>query len=40
MVTNDDTQRFTEIEAKKGRIELIDGAQVITTGIDVIKSQK
>ena len=40
MVTNDDTQRFTETEAKKGRIELIDGAQVLTTGIDVIKSQK
>jgi len=40
MVTNDDTQRFTEIEAKNGRIGLIDGAQVITTGIDVIKSQK
>ena len=40
MVTNDGTQRFTEIEAKKGRIGLIDGAQVITTGIDVIKSQK
>jgi len=40
MITNDDTQRFIEIEAKKGRIGLIDGAQVITTGIDVIKSQK
>jgi len=40
MVTSDDTQRFTETEAKKGRIGLIDGAQVITTGIDVIKSQK
>ena len=40
MVTNDDTQRFTETEAKKGRIGLIDGAQVITTGIGVIKSQK
>jgi len=40
MVTNDDTHRFTEIEAKKGRIGLIDGAQVITTGIDIIKSQK
>ena len=39
-VTNDDTQRFTETEAKKGRIGLIDGAQVITTGIDIIKSQK
>ena len=40
MVTNDGTQRFTEIEAKKGKIGLIDGAQVITTGIDIIKSQK
>ena len=40
MVTNDDAQRFTETEAKKGKIGLIDGAQVITTGIDVIKSQK
>ena len=40
MVTSDDTQRFTETEAKKGRIGLIDGAQVITTGIGVIKSQK
>jgi len=40
MVTNDDTQRFTETEAKKGRIGLIDGAQVVTTGIDIIKSQK
>jgi len=40
MVTNDNTQRFTETEAKKGSIGLIDGAQVITTGIDVIKSQK
>ena len=28
MVTSDDTQRFTETEAKKGRIGLIDGAQV------------
>ena len=40
MVTSDDTQRFTETEAKKGRIGLIDGAQVITTGIGIIKSQK
>jgi len=40
MITNDNTQRFTETEAKKGRIGLIDGAQVITTGIDIIKSQK
>jgi len=40
MITNDNTQRFTETEAKKGKIGLIDGAQVITTGIDIIKSQK
>ena len=40
MVIYDNTQRFTETEAKKGRIGLIHGAQVITTGIDVIKSQK
>ena len=33
MITNDDTQRFTETEAKKGRIELIDGAQVITLSL-------
>ena len=28
MITNDDTQRFTETEAKKGAIGLIDGVQI------------
>jgi len=35
MITNDDTQRFTETEAKKGAIGLIDGVQVVKTGIDL-----
>ena len=38
MITNDDTQRFTEIEAKKGAIGLIDGVQVVKTGIDLFKT--
>jgi len=38
MITNDDTQRFTETEAKKGAIGLIDGVQVIKTGIDLFKT--
>ena len=38
IITNDDTQRYTEIEAKKGAIGLIEGAQVIKTGINIIKS--
>jgi len=38
MITNDDTQRFTEAEAKKGAIGLIDGAQVVKTGIDLFKT--
>ena len=37
MITNDDTQRFTEAEAKKGAIGLIEGAQVVKTGIDLFK---
>ena len=37
MITNDDTQRFTEAEAKKGTIGLIDGVQVVKTGIDLFK---
>ncbi len=37
-ITNDDTQRYTEIEAKKGAIGLIEGVQVVKTGIDIIKS--
>jgi 2,3-bisphosphoglycerate-independent phosphoglycerate mutase len=38
MITNDDTQRFTEAEAKKGAIGLIEGAQVIKTGIELFKT--
>ena len=38
MITNDDTQRFTEMEAKKGAIGLIDGVQVVKTGIDLFKT--
>jgi len=40
MIENDNTQRFTEIEAKKGVISLIEGAQVLKAGIDSIKLQK
>ena len=38
MITNDDTQRFTEAEAKKGAIGLIEGARVVKTGIDLFKT--
>jgi len=38
MITNDDTQRFTETEAKKGAIGLIDGVQVVKTGIELFKT--
>jgi len=38
MITNDDTQRFTEAEAKKGAVGLIDGVQVVKTGIDLFKT--
>ena len=34
MIANDDAQRFTEAEAKKGAIGLIEGAQVVKTAID------
>ena len=38
MITNDDTQRFTEAEAKNGVIGLIEGAQVVKTGIELFKT--
>ena len=38
MITNDNTQRFTENEAKKGAIGLIEGVQVVKTGIDLFKT--
>ena len=40
MISNDSTQRFTEIESKKGVIGLIEGAQVVKTGIDLFKNIK
>jgi 2,3-bisphosphoglycerate-independent phosphoglycerate mutase len=30
---------MTEVEAKKGKIGLIEGAQVVQTALDLIKSQ-
>ena len=38
MISNDSTQRFTEIESKKGMIGLIEGVQVVKTGIDLFKT--
>jgi len=38
MITNDDTQRFTEAEAKNGAIGLIEGVQVVKTGIELFKT--
>ena len=38
MITNDDTKRFTEEEGKKGTIGLIEGAQVVKTGIELFKT--
>jgi len=38
MIANDDTRRFTEAEAKKGAIGLIEGAQVVKTAIDFFKT--
>ena len=38
MIVNDDAQRFTEAEAKKGAIGLIEGAQVVKTAIDFFKT--
>lgn len=38
MIANDDAQRFTEAEAKKGAIGLIEGVQVVKTAIDFFKT--
>ena len=38
MITNDDSQRFTEEEGRKGTIGLIEGAQVVKTGIGLFKT--
>ena len=39
-IKNDDSQRFTEYDSKKGEIGLLEGAQVVNTAINIIKSQK
>ena len=38
MITNDDSQRFTEEEGRKGAIGLIEGAQVVKIGMDLFKT--
>jgi len=38
-IKKDETLEFTEEEAKKGNIGLLEGAQVVKTSLDLIKSQ-
>ena len=38
-IKKDDAKRVTEEEAKKGSIGLLEGSQVVTTGLKLIKSQ-
>ena len=37
-ITNDGSERFTEEFAKKGEIGLLEGAQVVSKAIEIIKS--
>ncbi len=39
-IKNDGSQRFTESDGKKGEIGLLEGAQVVSTALEIIKSQK
>jgi len=39
-IKNDGSQRFTESDGVKGEIGLLEGAQVVNTALDIIKSQK
>jgi len=39
-IKDDATIRFTENDAKKGNIGLIEGSQVVKTALDLIKSEK
>src|SRR3970040_65037 len=39
LIKKDNTVRFTEIESKKGKIGLLEGSQVVKTGLELIKSQ-
>ena len=38
-IKNDETERFTEHESQKGEIGMLEGAQVIDTVLNIIKSQ-
>jgi 2,3-bisphosphoglycerate-independent phosphoglycerate mutase len=38
MIENDNSQRFTEREGENGTIGLIDGADVVKTGISLFKT--
>jgi 2,3-bisphosphoglycerate-independent phosphoglycerate mutase len=40
VIQDDNSQRFTENDAKTGKIGVIEGAQVVKTAINLIKSQK
>ena len=39
-IKNDGSQRYTESDGAKGEIGLLEGAQVVSTALDIIKSQK
>ena len=39
-IRNDGTTRMTEVQAKKGSIGMLQGAEVVTKSLDLIKSQK
>ena len=39
-IKNDGSQRYTESNGAKGEIGLLEGAQVVSTALDIIKSQK
>ena len=39
-ITNDGSQRFTESDAKNGIIGLLEGAQVVNTALNIIKSER
>jgi len=39
-IKNDGSQRFTESDGAKGEIGLLEGAQVVNTALEIIKSQK
>ena len=40
IIKNDISQRFTESDGAKGEIGLLEGAQVVNTALEIIKSQK